>query len=264
MLWDHPCMPTVRASALEATNAKDADVLRSLSTHRSMSVRYAVADNPATDDETIARLIDDPNESVRYTAASNLAERPALQQLVARSSDEWLRAALASTFLDQDDRSLPRDVQRALMADTFAETRSRIAETTNYLDIFETLLHDSDDRVSAACAANPRIEREQMERLITDPKWEVRASAAARGMRYPDDEQLLRLAQDRSVGVRWTVVYRPDRPRAALELIAKDDDEMNAHAAKSVLGDDDINSAQVRDSAREQRARAEGTLGFQG
>jgi hypothetical protein len=229
-------MPTVRASALEATTAKDADVLRSLSTHRSMSVRYAVADNPASDDETIALLLNDPNESVRYTAASNLAERPAL----------------------------PRDVQRALMTDTFAETRSRIAETTNQLDIFETLLQDSDERVRAACAANPRITREQMERLVTDRRWEVRASAAARGMRYPDEEQLLRLAQDRSVGVRWTVVYRPDRPRAALELIARDDDEMNAHAAKCMLGDDDLNSAQVTNHARAQRAKAEGAAGFQG
>jgi len=257
-------MPTVRASALEATTAKDADVLGSLSTHRSVSVRYAVADNPASDDETIALLLNDLNESVRYTAASNLAERPALQQLVARSSEEWLRAALASTFLDQDDRSLPRDVQRALMADTFVETRSRIAETTNQLDIFETLLQDSDERVRAACAANPRITREQMERLVTDRRWEVRASAAARGMRYPDEEQLLRLAQDRSVGVRWTVVYRPDRPRAALELIARDDDEMNAHAAKCMLGDDDLNSAQVTNHARAQRAKAEGAAGFQG
>jgi hypothetical protein len=229
-----------------------------------MPVRYAVASNAATDDETISNLLDDPAEPVRWAAASNLAERPALQQLVARSTEEWLRVALASTFRDQDDRSLSRDVQRTLMADTFVETRSRIAETTNYLDIFEALLRDPAVQVRAGCAANPRITREQMETLVTDRTWEVRAATAGTGMRYPDDEQLFRLAQDRSVGVRWAVVFRVDRPRAALELIAKDRDEMNAHHARSELEDEDsVNSARVTTEARMRRARAERAASFE-
>jgi len=77
-------------------------------------------------------------------------------------------------------------------------------------------------------------------------------------MRYPDDEQILRLAEDRSAGVRWAVVCRVDRPRAALELIAKDKDEVNADHARSELADErSINSAHVTTDARLRRARAE-------
>jgi hypothetical protein len=150
------------------------------------------------------------------------------------------------------------------MEDASTEIRSRMAETTNHLDVFETLMSDDDRRVRAACAANPRITLEQMERLVTDRNWEVRASAVGSGMRYPDDEQILRLAEDRSAGVRWAVVFRVDRPRAALELIAKDRDEMNARLAKSELEDErSINSAHVTTDARTRRARAERASSFE-
>lgn len=229
-----------------------------------MPVRYAVASNAATDDETVSNLLDDPAASVRRAAASNLAERPALQMAVARSTDKRLRLALAGTFLDDDERWLARDVQCALMEDTSIETRSRMAETTNHLEMFETLLRDDDRRVRAACAANPRITREQMERLVTDRHWEVRASAVGSGMRYPDDEQILRLAEDRSAAVRWAVVFRVDRPRAALELIAKDRDEMNARHARDELADErSVNSAHVVMDARRRRARAERASSFE-
>jgi hypothetical protein len=257
-------MPTVQAIALGAAETRDAAVLRSLSSHRSLSVRYAVASNAMADDATISNLLDDRVGSVRWAAASNLAERPALQMAVARSTDKWLRLALAGTFLDHDERSLARDVQCALMEDASTEIRSRMAETTNHLDVFETLMSDDDRRVRAACAANPRITLEQMERLVTDRNWEVRASAVGSGMRYPDDEQILRLAEDRSAGVRWAVVFRVDRPRAALELIAKDRDEMNARLAKSELEDErSINSAHVTTDARTRRARAERASSFE-
>jgi len=257
-------MPSASASALEAARTSEATVLLSLSTHRSMSVRYAVASNPAADDETVARLLEDRAGSVRSAAASNLADRPTLQQVVVRSPEEWLRVALAGTFLDRDDRSLPRNVQCALMADTFVETRSNVAQTTDQLDVFETLLRDDDRRVRAMCAANPRITWDQMERLVTDRTWQVRATAVGSGMRYPDDEQLLRLARDRSATVRWAVLCRPDVPRAALELIADDTDEMNAqHARGELEGERHVNSGTVTDDARMRRARAERATGFE-
>jgi hypothetical protein len=43
--------------------------------------------------------------------------------------------------------------------------------------------------------------RDQMEVLVTDRMRVVRAATAGRGLRHPDDEQLLRLAQDRVASV---------------------------------------------------------------
>ncbi|KTR54402.1 hypothetical protein NS359_00075 [Curtobacterium oceanosedimentum] len=77
-----------------------------------------------------------------------------------------------------------------------------------------------------------------MERLVTDRNRMVRAAAAANGLRYPDDEQLLRLARDKSAEVRWAVLFRPDRPRRAIELIAEDSDEMNRQHARIALRDE--------------------------
>jgi len=48
----------------EAAAASDALVLHELSTHRSRSARIAVAENRASDDETIGRLLDDTDEVV--------------------------------------------------------------------------------------------------------------------------------------------------------------------------------------------------------
>jgi hypothetical protein len=59
------------------------------------------------------------------------------------------------------------------------------------------------------------------------------------------------------------VLFRPDRPREALELIARDSDEMNAQHARSALEDEhDIDSAHVTEDARSRRARAERVAGF--
>ncbi|NYH00232.1 hypothetical protein BJ979_002857 [Schumannella luteola] len=228
-------------------------------------MRVAVAENAATDDVTVELLLRDPVELVRLAGATNLAGRPALQAVVAHSDEKWMRAILAHTFARDDDRGLPYDVQILLSEDDFWETRQRIAETTAYAEIFEQLLLDADARVRGRCAANPRITLEQMERLVNDRSWIVRASAAGSGCRYPDDGQLLRLASDRSAGVRWAVVFRPDRPRAALELIAEDTDADNRDHARRALRDEHaIMSEQVIEWAREERRRADRIAPFIG
>lgn len=205
--------------------------------HRSRRVRSCAAGNPAIDDDLVELLLGDAVDVVRLSAASNLSERPALQPLAARSPDAWVRAVLAHTYRWHFDRSLSYDVQSALASDDFFEVRFRIAETTNYLDIFESLMADEEPRVRAGCASNPRISRDQMELLITDRRAVVRQSAAANGLLFPDDDQLVRLATDRSASVRWNVIFRVDRPRRALELIAADDDEVNSRHARAALND---------------------------
>lgn len=250
--------PTLKVAELAdlASTSTDASALRDLSRHRSKAVRMSVAGNPAADDETIARLSHDADELVRLACAGNLANRPVLQRAAAASSEKWVRAKLAGTFARDDKRSLPYDLQARLAGDEFRDVRGWIAETTNYRDLFDLLIVDADPRVRARCAANPRISRAQMELLVTDRQWGVRAYTASAGLRYPDDEQIVRLAGDRSAEVRWAVLFRVDRPREAVEMITQDADEMNRRHAQlgPVMGPDYVASV------RSDRRRA--TLGL--
>jgi hypothetical protein len=243
--------------AFEAERTDDPVRLRDLSRHGSQRVRQSVAGNPAADDDVIGLLLDDAVDLVRHRAASNLAERPKLQRLAVGSADNGVRWGLAATFRFRFDRSLPYDIQAQLANDDYFECRFMVAETTNFLDLFETLLSDPEPRVRAGCAANPRVTRNQMETLVSDRSAVVRMSAAARGQVYPDDEQLLRLARDRSANVRWNVIFRVDRPREALELLAQDSDEGNRHHAQIALADNlNIVAAQGEDTVRAARREA--------
>lgn len=241
----------------DAKGTADAGRLRELSDHRSVRVRQAVASNPASSDAIVEQMLADDSSVVRLSAASNLAERPRVQGIAANSSDEWVRSVLAHSFRWTFDRSLSYEVQAKLAADRNVECRARVAETTNYLDLFEALLVDPHDRVRGRCAGNPRITREQMQVLVADPSATVRSFAASSGMVYPDDEQLLRLAGDRSSTVRWHVLFRVDRPRKAIEVISADSDDINRqHAQLALRNNHNIISSEVEESARERRRQA--------
>lgn len=248
----------------EAASARESARLRELAPHESKEVRVAVAANPLADNETIQLLLGDGDESVRLAAAGNLADRPKLQLAVVDSEDKWMRAVLAHTFLRQDHLSLPYEVQAALAHDAFDETRQRIAETTDFADLFEMLLEDATPGVRGWCAANPRISRAQMGALVSDRAWKVRALAATLGLKFPDDEQLLRLARDRSAEVRWAVLSRVDRPREAIEILADDSDERNRRHAQLALVDvHNIMSADVEAAARTDRKRVAAVSSFE-
>lgn len=256
-------MVTVAALADEAEHAADSTRLRELSEHRSARVRHAVAANPASDDDIVARLLRDEIEVVRLAAATNLAERPELQRVAADSPDRAVRAILAHIFRWRFDHFLPYDVQSKLAVDIDQECRARVAETTNYGDLFEMLLNDADPHVRGRCAGNPRITREQMETLVTDRAATVRAYPPKCGLLFPDEEQLIRLARDRSANVRWNVLFRVDRPREAIELIASDVDETNRrHAQSALLDTRRIIAAQAEDDVRDRRAQAVGVAPF--
>jgi hypothetical protein len=105
----------------------------------------------------------------RLNAAGSVSKVPEAPEELSRSSDKWVRAILAHAFA-RSSGSLIRSVQLTLAEDEFPETRARIAVTTNYLDVFETLIVDPQIRVRAGSAASPQMERDQMERLVTDPE----------------------------------------------------------------------------------------------
>lgn len=226
-------MVRVEHLAYEASRHDDVARLDELSTHRSPHVRKNVASNEAVGDETIARLLQDDDAEVRARAAGNLRHRHELRLIALRSPEPAVRAALAGS----GDRVHPlsRDMQTALARDDSTDVRAGIAATTDSADLFEVLLVDRDDDVRAACARNPRITRDQMELLVTDRHANVRERAVSGGLLLPDDEQLRRLARDRSKDVRWAVIFRVDTPRDAVEWIAENDDEINSHNARTVL-----------------------------
>ena len=248
---------TVAEVQYEARTCLDSERLRELATHKSVLVRCAVSNNPNTADETIEQLLADSNGSVRMRTASALADRPALYAHAVDSPHRWVRASLATVFSRHDDRSLPYPIQRALADDEFYETRKAVARTTNFADIFDRLLADADPRVRGWCAANPRIALNQMEQLVADKSSTVRRLTAALGLRYPSDEQLVRLARDRSKEVRWAVLFRPDRPREAVEIIAMDSDDINRrHAESALVSNGYITSPMVETSFRKELNRA--------
>lgn len=256
-------MPTIRSARLQAESSLDVTTLRALAEHEARPVRIAVAENVTTDDSTIGRLLVDDVDVVRFAAAAALHDRPQLHEVASSSPDKWVRAVLAHLYSDDDQSSLALAVQQTLAVDPFGEARGRTAETTNDVQIFEALLADPSSTVRAMCASNPRISLDQMERLITDRSRAVRAAAAANGLRYPDDDQLVRLARDESVEVRWAVLFRPDRPRRAIELIADDSDDVNRYHAQIALRDERaIIAPAATQQARAERRRAQRVRSF--
>ena len=213
------------------------DRLRELSLHSSLWVRWPVHLNPATPDDAILGMISDTRNAKKLSWFEALRGRPALEGPLSVWPDADIRSDLAFTY-GWAPGSLARRTQEVLAGDPSEAVRVNKARSTSYRDLLELLLADSRPAVRGACADNPRVEKQQMERLITDPVKTVRYRAVSTGMRYPDEEQLLRLAVDRSSDVRWAVLFHPRSPRQAIELIAQDQNETNRRHARSHLDDD--------------------------
>ncbi|HEU0205774.1 MAG TPA: hypothetical protein VFQ74_03650 [Pseudolysinimonas sp.] len=145
-----------------------------------------------------------------------------------------------------------------LADDESKEVRELIASTTNYEDILDTLLDDPVEEVRAACAANPRIDRDRIDRLITDRSSLVRRRAVAMGLRYPDEEQLLRLAGDRSSTVRWEVAISWRSTGRVMEVLLNDADEDLRHHARDWLEADSFGYND--EQSREAGATAAGAI----
>jgi hypothetical protein len=247
----------IRALRAEASSAGTSqERFTELAAHPSKSVRLEVAANPAAPWKVLIGLTKDLDDQIRVNAADSVRTMVVAQEPLSRSSDKWVRAILAHTYARMSG-SLSREVQLRLAVDEFPETRARIAETTNYLDVFETLMSDPSADVRRGCAANPRIDRNQMERLVSDRAATVRAGAIRLGCLYPDDEQMLRLARDKSKGVQWSALFRADAPLAVVETIAVGGDGFNRQQAEDILGNTDAHrSARNLEWRAKERARA--------
>jgi hypothetical protein len=223
--------------AAEAATTRSSERLRELAGHRFVTVRQAVAENDAAPDDVVIGLVEDANPVVRSAAATTGTARPGTHAALAASSDRWVRAILAHTAA-AGARPPAYEIQRGLVEDSVAEVRERVAETTSFQDLFDRLLRDPSPRVRGICAANPRVTRDVVDRLLSDPSAVVRRLAVAGGIRYPDDGQLLRMASDRSVEVRWQVAIRPGAWRRALDVLSYDSDEIvRGHAVSRLRGE---------------------------
>lgn len=244
-----------------ARQSSERQVVDDLSLHDSRTVRIAAASNLSASDAAGKVLLSDKDPTVRLVAAAeNLELRPRLYSVAGQSLDEDVRAVLASMFLERYALSLPPRIQYRLAKDASAEVQGRMAATTDDNDIFENLLKDAATKVRAYCASNPRINREQMQRLVTDRTAEVRTAVVGNGLRFPDEAQLMTFAADRSSAVRWAVIFRVDRPREALQLLAADPDDFNReHAERALQSEHLINAPAVVSAERERRSRA-GTI----
>ncbi len=203
--------------------------------HPSKRVRDSVAQNTSANDETVLLLARDDAPGVRLGAATNVMGRPGIESELAQSPDRWVRAILAHTHAGSTGGSLRRATQDRLAVDDFYEVRARVAETTNLRDLYDRLLGDEDPRVRGACAANLRTTWADAETLLSDRSWTTRALFVHRGVHFPDAEQLLQAARDRSAGVRYNALFRAGAPKEVAQLLADDPDEDVRARARAVL-----------------------------
>ncbi|MEP6479113.1 MAG: hypothetical protein ABJB03_09230 [Rhodoglobus sp.] len=226
--------------------------LQRLSVDRSARIRLAVAHNPSLDDELVLALAEDPTPIVPLAAAWNARGRPAVIPVLARSLDASIRRIVAS--LNRSSQ-LEHDTQQLLAADENREVREQIAETTQYRDIFESLMSDPNPRVRGHCGGNPRATRDDIEQLLADRSGTTRTLTVVLGVKYPDDDQLVRVARDRTVNAQWAVVMRVGSPRVAVEIVALEGDDTNRQQAEAVLAGGG-NAPQAIASVLESRAQA--------
>jgi len=201
-------------------------------------------------------MIADPRNAEKLSYFEALRGRPSLEAPLSTWPDDAVRADLAFTYGWAKDGRLARDTQVVLANDLSSRVRENMARTTTYRDLLDALLRDGDPDVRAYCADNPRIDRDQMEVLLRDRLARVRATAVANGHRYPDESQLLRAASDRSALVRWSVIFNTRSPREAIEIIARDADEMNQRHARIRLESGGVYSNEVIASQAQRRDEA--------
>lgn len=167
----------------------------------------------------------DSHWRVRYAVAEN--PNPEAGLIGLGSSDQDTRGHAAQRS------NLGATGVRLVLTDPVYSVRERLAAATDDPDVAAALARDPHPAVRAAVVLNAVLRETDVEMLASDPIARVRGTAAASRRVRP--ATLTRLADDRSVAVRWAVLYyNPERLDLARK-IAEDSDEMNAHQAKSQL-----------------------------
>ncbi|MBM2614843.1 hypothetical protein JIG36_04635 [Actinoplanes sp. LDG1-06] len=208
------------------------ETLRALAGDPDAGTREAVAANVRTPGEVLVALAGDRRYEVRYAAVGNPAAGDAVRETFCSSPYEDARLMLAQ------QPGLPSAVVARLARDPARAVREFVAEHTDDPDALATLVEDGHPAVRAQAAQNRHTTEEQRRQLARDPAATVRSAllhAMARlGWVIPEDD-LLRLARDRSVNVRYWVAGLPGSTRAVYEILAEDPDDQIATNARRWL-----------------------------
>ncbi|GAA0565203.1 hypothetical protein GCM10010172_55890 [Paractinoplanes ferrugineus] len=219
------------------------EALRTLVHDSDRQTRECLARNPGCPPDILIVLLTDPHWSVRWTVLDNPGIDPAkrldgpdhglaVRLAAARSDDKDMRYILAQRL------GLEDEVIDLLLHDTSAEVRAALAERTDSPRTLESLFADPDPKVRRAAGFNADTTAEQRHRLVSDPAAQVRSAVSeAKSVHGWEilEEDLMLLARDRSVNVRWWLANGPGATRPVYQVLAEDRDESVATAARAWL-----------------------------
>jgi len=206
--------------------------LQRLATDPDRATREAVAGNTSTPPDTLISLLSDRDFDVRYAATTNPAADLRVQRAMCASPVSDVREVLAQR------PGLPPEIVGLLARDPHRQVRETIAHSVDLPAVLQTLLDDPNPAVRATAAQNPHTTAAQRRQLTRDPAAQVRASvvhAMARHGWNIAEEDLLRLAADRSLNVRFWVANLPGSTRPVYETLAEDPDDQIAVSARQWL-----------------------------
>lgn len=206
--------------------------LRALAADADRATREAVAANAATPPDVLVSLLSDGDFGVRWAVTTNPCADPRVRQAVCVSPDRDLRLVLAQL------PGLSAEIVTLLAADPDRRIRETVAERTDDPAILRALLTDPDPDVRGHAAHNAGTTAAQRQDLMHDPIATVRAAVvyagATHGWDIPEDD-LLRLARDRSALVRYQVAMLAGFLPPLYDILTQDPDESVATAARESL-----------------------------
>ena len=218
-------MTSTNELVAEATTTHSRARLRELSGHRDKAVRAAVAQNPATPDQTLEALVGDKHHLARYGVAENPRAGAWLVALAAK--DPGVRVMLAQR------QDIDEEIVEALANDPERTVRESLAWSSKRRGVLRRLSRDADSRVRGTTALNPALAEDDLEILARDRVANVRACAAQSTRLKP--ETVLRLATDRSYMPRYEILLSHPGHRQIAEILQDDANSLVAHLAKGRL-----------------------------
>lgn len=222
--------PAVRRTVAARPDAPG-EALRALVADRDLATREAVAGNPAVPEDGLITLLADRHWRVRLTAAGNPAATLSARRAMCVAADPDIRLVLAQ------QPGLPPEIGEALARDESFKVRDALARCTDQPAVLAVLLADGDGRVRGAAGMNSLTTVPQLMALRHDKDWRARNAvvwANSNGHEVPA-EDLLALAHDRSVNVRYWLATFPGATREIYEILSRDEDETVSGVAEHWL-----------------------------
>ena len=257
-------------SAKKAKRDVSPDVAFAAASHKSVTVRQLIAQNPQVPPHALEKLASDADVTVRRAAAFNLNTSPHFLEKLASDADFTVRRVaasnpntsphvlekLASDTVDvracvASNPAVPIHLLEKLAADTVEHVRSSVAcNSKTPLPVLEKLAVESGKSVRNSVASRPAVPMHLLEKLAADTDEGVRSSVAYNSK--TPLHVLEKLAVESDMRVRNGVACNPSAPSHVLEKLAADTDErirsnvarnvhMSPHILEKLAGDTAVN-----------------------